>query len=168
MPPFPVISTATVECIQVQAPGTWNVSTAAWPAANTAYFMPFTVEQPFTVTQIFTYTQTSSGNIDMGIYAEDGTRLTSTGSTAASGTNTVQAVDITDITLTPGRYYLAMAVDNTTHSAYRWSNNFGLEFQRATGCFQMASAFPLPATATFATLTSAYSPGVAITSRSFV
>jgi hypothetical protein len=59
-----------------------------------------------------------AGNIDVGIYADDGdakpgSLLVSAGLTAQSGTNSVQFDDCTDTALAAGRYWLALfgAVD---------------------------------------------------------
>lgn len=135
-------------------------TTAAWPAANRALFIPFTLSQPIAVAAMFTYNGgTASGNLDLGIYSEDGTRILSTGSTAMSGTSTLQVISVTSTVIGPGRMYLAMAVDNTT-AIFRAANTgyiTAIAFKVA-GMAQMASAFALPATATLATLSTSYAP----------
>jgi hypothetical protein len=55
---------------------------------------------------------TVAGNIDVGIYADDGdakpgAKVISSGATAQSGTNSVQFSDVSDTALAAGRYWLA-------------------------------------------------------------
>jgi len=94
-------------------------------------------------------TGTASGNVDCGIYTADGTRLVSAGSTAQSGTQTLQVVALgTPLLLEPNTYYIARAQSSTVGTAD------GLPMllygPPMAGAAQMASAFPLPATFTFA------------------
>ena len=125
-------------------------ASAVWPSANRALYIPFWLPTPITAVQMFSYNgATASGNIDVGIYAEDGTRIVSAGSTAQAGTNALQAFDITDTLIGPGRYYLAIAMDNTTGTLFQAA--YAARFMAGHGCFTQASAFPLPAVATFAT-----------------
>jgi hypothetical protein len=131
-----------------------NVASAVYPAANTAYFYPFSIAAPSLITKLATSNgTTASGNLDIGLYAEDGTRLVSTGSTAQAGTSTLQVVDITDVLLGPGVFYLALAMDNTTGTIFRCAPGGGVtQYMQLLGIAQMASAFPLPDTATFAAM----------------
>lgn len=134
-------------------------SSAAWPAANDALFVPLYLCQPVVVTRLYSVNgSTVSGNIDMGIYAEDGARIASIGSTAQSGSTALQFFNITDTPLAPGRYYLAVALDNTTGTLFR--SNLTVVRNQTLGLAKMASAFALPATATFATVTSGFFPFV--------
>lgn len=120
----------------------------AWGTANLARFWPVFIPEPFVVTKFFWVNGTVSGNVDMGFYTTDGVRLISTGSTAMSGANAVQTVDVTDTLIPDGLLYLAMAVDNNTGTfAHAGSVSSSAP---ELGCFQMATAFALPATATFA------------------
>jgi len=136
---------------------TWRISTnggasAAWFSANAAVFFPFYVSEPWTARKMFVVNgATASGNLDLGIYDAAGNRLVSSGSTAQSGTSDLQLVDITDTVLQPRTlYYAALAMDGTTGTTLR----FGATVNgKAMGLHQMASAFALPATATFATTT---------------
>lgn len=125
-------------------------SSAVWPSANLAVYMPVCVQIPCIITKFFSHNGTvASGNIDIGLYTNDGCRLISTGSTAQSGTSVVQSVDVTDTLIGAGIYYIAMAMDNTTGTVIRVASNANL--MRLHGMYQQASAFALPATATFAT-----------------
>jgi hypothetical protein len=133
-------------------------ATGAWPSANRALYIPFQLHTTETIVKAFVGNGgTASGNFDVGIYnAVTNARLVSSGSTAMSGTTTLQIVDIADTTLTPGYYYMALAVDNTTAQFTRITpdpNYFGY-----LQLFQEASAFALPATATPAAAASAFIP----------
>lgn len=139
---------------------TWGAPTAGavWPSANRALYTAVLVEVPLVAKKIAVLPTVQSGNLDVGIYTEDGTRLVSMGSTAVGTASAVQVLDITDTTLNPGTYFLAMNCDNTTAAFQRSSagitgtmSAFGLQ-QQAVG------AIALPATATFANISSAYLP----------
>lgn len=137
----------------------------AWPAANRALFVPFVIHEPFVVQKMAVYNATTAaGNVDIGIYTEDGTLLVSSGSTAMAGTSTQQTFSISK-TLAPGRYYMAIAFSST--SAILRASTTSLASTQLSGVLQMASAFPLPATATFAVAASAYIPAFGLSSRGF-
>jgi hypothetical protein len=93
-----------------------GISGQSWPSANRAFFYPIVLPFPYTVRRMFWLN--SSGTTldrDVGIYTEDGAALYTSGATAASGANAAQYVTLgTPLTLSPGRYYLACAVSNTT------------------------------------------------------
>lgn len=97
-----------------------------------------------------------SGNVDIGIYDESGTRLVSSGSVAQTGTSVIQIFDITDTLLGVGLFFLAMAVDNTTAQFFRRTANAA--HLRTLRVYQTASAFVLPTTVTFAAPASGYYP----------
>jgi hypothetical protein len=138
-----------------------SIVSAAWHSANTATFIPFRVPMPVLVAQLWWWNgATVSGNVDMGIYDRVGTRLFSIGSTAQSGTNAMQTVDVADFRLGPGQFYLAFVLNNTTGAVMGDNGNISANNRKATGFAIMASAFPLPATATLATPTTAASDNV--------
>lgn len=143
-----------------------SFATTVWPLANRAIFVPFRIKGRINVAQLFSSNGAAvSGNIDLGIYAIDGTRILSKGSTAQAGTSALQALDVTDKFIAAGSYFFACALDNTTGTLLALaSGTLGLTI--LTGCYQMASAFPLPATATFAALTSDYVPAIGLTQES--
>jgi hypothetical protein len=139
-----------IAALAIGAPPT----STAWFSANAAAFIPFRIGQAATVLKLGWHNGgVVSGNVDCGIYNEAGSRIVSAGSTPASGTSAIQAVDTTDITLQPGRYYLALAVDNTTQTFLAWSLGVAA-YVRMLALANQASAFPLPATATLAIATS--------------
>lgn len=123
-----------------------GVAAATWPTANRAMYYPFRIGRTVTLTQMFTFNGTSSGNIDVAVYNEGFTRLVSAGSTAMAGASAVQYFNVTDTVLTPGAYYMAVAVDNTTASFER--ANIECPVLAAFGVLQESAAFALPATAT--------------------
>lgn len=135
-----------------------SFSSATWPSSNRAYFLPFTLDMPIVATKLFVANgATASGNFDIGIYDDSGTRIVSTGSTAQSGTSDLQVVDITDTLIGPGQFFLALAFDNTTATVFRANLASGSDPQ-AIGEYTQNSAFALPASATFATAASQFWP----------
>jgi hypothetical protein len=139
-----------------------NQTSAVWPEANLAIYYPFSLSAAATVRQLFLLNgATVSGNIDLGIYAEDGTKLVAKGSTAQAGTTNVQGLDITDSHVGPGRFYIGVALDNVTATTRR-SNTTTVQIAAPLGILMQSTAFPLPATATFATMIYGYFPLVGI------
>ena len=135
-------------------------TSTAWPAANLAIFIPFLLDFPFTVAQIYAHNgATASGNIDVGVYAEDSSKLVSAGSTAQAGTSAIQAFNVTDTYLAPGVYYFAVALDNTTATMSSRGSPVATIGQ-IVGFAEMASAFPLPAIATLASFTRTLYPAM--------
>lgn len=128
-----------------------------FPVANDAIFVPFYLHQATLIKRLFCSNGTVvSGNVDVGIYTEDGALIVSSGSVAHAGTSDLQFFDVTDIVLGPGRYYMAIAMDNTTGTIFR--ANLSVSQQRSLGMAKQASAFPLPASATLAVVTSGFLP----------
>lgn len=153
-PDCPEASLAHANCT---SNGFWtSAASAAWPAANRAIFYPFLLHVPTVLTKLWCLNgNTVSGNLDIGIYDVAGTKLVSTGSTAQSGTSALQTVTITALPLAPGTYYMAMAMDNTTGTLYRITTPT-VNLAIGLGWFQQATAFPLPATFTPASLATGY------------
>ena len=142
-----------------------TVSSATWPVANKAYYIPFRLPVPIVVNQLFFFNgATASGNIDVGIYDQAGTRLTSAGSTAQSGTNALQAFDITDIQLGPGWFYLAGAASATATTVFRFGMGV-VERCKLLGVLNQTSALALPAVATFAIASEVNIPIVGLAGR---
>lgn len=162
------ISTLSFECMSgliVQAAPTSGSST--WPSDDLAFFYPFVVYSPITIARMFWLNgATSSGNLDVGIYDEYGNLLVSSGSTAQGTVSVIQDVDITDTFLQAGLYYMAMVFDNTTATIYRHAP--GASVAGGAGALQMASAFPLPSTATFAVMATGFVPLFAVTTLTVV
>lgn len=131
-------------------------ASATWPTSNLAISYPFQIARPFTAVAMFLYNGAAvSGNFDIGIY-DDGAgtttlnKIVSMGSTAQSGTNDFQFANITDTTLSPGRYYAVLCFDNTTATVFtKSSGNVGVT--SAAGWAQTANgAVTLGSTLTIA------------------
>lgn len=130
----------------------------AWPAANRALFIPFSIDEQVTAYSLGLQTNTFSANLDMGIYDLYGTQLVHTGTQV--GVGGYNNFNIADTILQPGYYYMAAVSDSVSGSIIRF--NPSAQFLRSFGVREMATAFPLPSTATFANPTSAYAPLVAV------
>lgn len=151
----PVLSSLSLEAIgssiRVAQP-----AAATWPVVKLAIFVPFKLDTPYILRKLWWMNGGSvSGNVDCGVYMADNTSgmlLASAGSTAQASTSVIQAVTLgTPVTLGPGRYYMALAIDNTTATV--WRSTPGIPLAKAAGMAQQTLAnLPLPATATFATI----------------
>lgn len=172
LPPLVTIHTYSRECIGdhlVNGSLFASSLSRAWPSANLAMYLPFTLEARCLVRKLFHVNgTTASGNLDVGIYDERGTRIVSAGSTAQSGTSAIQEFDIADTELGPGGFYLAMAMDGTTGTSIAMGVALGALAMRAAGVLQQSSAFPLPANATFAQMGQAFVPYFGATTRAVI
>lgn len=148
----------------ILVPNNTASASGAWPANNRAIFVPFELAVHATFYKAWTNIGTSSGNIDFGIYDLAGNRLGSAGSTASPGTG-FHIVDISDTTLQPGNYYMAMAASTTGFLPSRWASP-ALQIMTSFGLGDMASALALPNPATIAVATSAYIPLFGLIGRS--
>lgn len=144
---------------QKQGIVTLTLSSQAWRNANEAIYIPFYLPWPYPVNRVFwgNGSVVASSNWDFGVYTQDGTRIYSTTSTAASGASVLQYVSPTPFILAPGRYYMALVNNGTTNRS--WGNAASsAALLRIGGVLQQASALPLPATATFALNTATVYP----------
>lgn len=161
VPAPPMISVHSIE----SAGNTWRLVTnasitnsIAYPTANKAFYIPFRLRFPITVTSLWTANGTNASQTrDVGIYSWDGRRIVSAGSTAGSGTSTLQVYSITATTIGPGMFYLAMASSGTTN-AFLAAGPGDVRNEKPLGMFEQTTAFPLPATATFGTMVATYIP----------
>ena len=152
----------SISCIGIYGMGQrlFNASpvSTAWPLGNLSLFIPFRIGCPVVVVNLGVQNGTTvSGNIDVGIYSVDGVRLVSSGSTAQAGTSNTQVFNTADILIGPGVFYFGLALDNTTGTT-RVFATYNVAFGQCIGMAEMTSAFPLPATATFASYTRNYVP----------
>lgn len=173
MPPLVAVNTYSLESLGLEilgqslSFGASDFSSAAWPGANRALFVPFVLTKPVIIVKAFCYNGTvANTNMDIGIYDFHGTKLVSSGSVAQAGTSVLQEFDLTDTKLGPGKFYMALAIESVTGTTFR-VNPTTLELG-SFGVWQMAAAFPLPATAVFAEPASAYLPFIGITTRILV
>ena len=157
------ISTCGLNCLVGQtsmSSALVTMATGTWPAANRALYIPVEVDQPAIAVKMIFQVTTQSGNYDIGIYSETGSRLVSTGSTAVPAAG-IAVADITDTTLTPGTYFLALNIDNTTAAVQRLNNPPSGILQCCGMQQQAVGAVTLPSTATFANPASTYWPSIA-------
>lgn len=144
-----------------------QAATITWPVANTAFYVPIALPFPYEVKRVFWVNGSSitSTNMDFGIYAATGTKLYSTGSTAASGASVPQyTTPSPGFVLPPGRYYFALA-DSSTTSSRGGQGSVAATVARLAeaGVLQQASALPLPASMTGAAVANAVYPLCGIT-----
>lgn len=151
----------------------WSITagipvSAVYPSANLAIYIPFRIQSPINIAQLFWYNgATATGNVDMGVYSKDGQRILSSGTTAQTGTNALQLVDITDVRIGAGMYWIALACDSGSSTFF--STTLGaVGLHTLAGIKQQASAFVLPTTATFADAAQDYFPLFGFTPRSVI
>lgn len=132
-------------------------ASAAYPLANLAIYVPFSVSEVETVTEAWVHTgATAGGNWDIGIYDAAGARLTSTGSVARTVSVVDNSTTLTDVTLIPGvRYYMAFA-GNGTNNYVAGTHAAGL--YEACGVLESTTSFVLPSSPTLSRTTRAYVP----------
>lgn len=129
---------------------TGYTTAAAWPVAKLVKYVPFSVYDVILVDTLWVYNgATVAGNMDLGIYDKNGTRLVNSGSTARTGNaNVAQFVTISSTALVPGFYFLAVTLDTNTDTVRHGST-------AVTGCIlqgvldETTGSFGLPATATY-------------------
>ena len=146
-------------------------ASTAWPSANLAIFVPTIVHETVTVYKMAAGAGATAGsnNFDIGIYDAGGNRLVSSGATA-KGASTEHIIDVTDTVLHPGLYYLAMSADGTGNYVMitpSGTSPVPLQKTKLVGVMTMATAYTLPATATFATSATALVPIIAAYLRPF-
>lgn len=140
---------------------------AAWPTSNKAIFVPIVVHNAFVAVKMFVIIGAASGNIDVGIYDDQKNRIVSSGATAQAGSTAIQEFDITDTTLNPGRYYMAVAADNTTGTIFRHAFS-NVIWAGGSGMLMQTSAYTLPNPANWVAAVDVYVPYVAVTGRTTV
>jgi hypothetical protein len=135
-----------------------NGSSGTWPSANRGLFIPIWLPAPFQLASFFCVNGSAvAGNIDMGVYGTDGSLISSKGSTAQSGTSTLQILTLTTpIVLNPGRYF--MAISASSASATFISRTPSVIIEQRLGMLQAATQVPLANLPTLATCASAYLP----------
>lgn len=129
-------------------------ASGGWPAANTAFAIPFQIWTPYLVQSVFWLNAaTTAGNLDAGVYSADGQSLLfHAGSTAQSGASVPQAVAVGPYLLEPGTYFMALVASVITTPKIIFTTTPNTYSLQAVGCGQMASAGPpLPAALTLTT-----------------
>lgn len=128
---------------------------AAWPAVNQAIYVSVVVSQPVTVYQMALLVGvTAAGNVDVGIYDVNGSRIVSSTPTPI-GAAGPQVFDIANTELNPGNYFLAAWCSTVTTATFNRYSAAAASLERVHGVqIQTGQAGGLPATATFASATS--------------
>jgi hypothetical protein len=138
--------------IRLQAATTSPVA-FTW-VANSAVYIPMTLPWAYPVNRVWWVngSTVASANCDFGIYTVSGNRIYSTGSTAQGSASVPQFVTpSTPFILDPGNYYFAWTCDSTTSHAFAVAITTAAQGSMI-GLYSQATALPLPATATFASL----------------
>lgn len=150
-----------------QVPNWTSIGSASWPAANRAIYLPFALDGPMPATgfRIANGTAAVAGSWDVGIYSADGRRLASTGTVAQTGVDAVQTITLgSPILLGRGNFWLAIMETSASASIYRVNAGAANDWLM-WGALQEATGGSLPATATFASNTTAFLPYVSIMSE---
>jgi hypothetical protein len=128
----------------------------AWPTTNKAFYHPFSIPNAFLTDKVGLIVAVASGNLDAGIYTEDGRLIVSSGAVAVPAAG-ARNIAIPQVLLKPGRYWLAMSVSNTTAQFVRTGSTLSLHYK------EELSAHPLPSVADLTTnITSAYGVLIAL------
>lgn len=120
-----------------------NPGNTTWFATNHAIYMPLYISKPGIVTKFFWQNGTVvSGNVCMALYDRNFNRIATTGSVAQGTVSVVQEVDVTDFGITPGVYFLGLAMDNPTGAIAQSSAT--LSFTGVMAVLSQSTAFVLP------------------------
>lgn len=158
-----VVSTFSFEGLGYDRSSGGGVGSGA-VSGSVALYVPIEILQPSTFNSaMWCNGAGTSGTVEVGVYTDNWTLLTSTGAVAQSGANTAQRASMTSFTLRPSRYYLAFVCSSViatfighSVSQKRWP---------MLGVSQQSSASPLPATATPALCTADFVPNFGIARR---
>lgn len=132
--------------------------------ANLAIYVPVTFPVPYPVRRMFWCNGTTAdANVDVGVYTTGGTRLYSSGSTAQSGTSSLQYVSLSSELVLHGRCYLAFACSSASASRTVGLSGGGTSLLRLAGVLQESSAFPLPSSWTPEAISNDKYPFVGVT-----
>lgn len=128
-------------------------------SANRAFVCPFVSRDAMSIAGLTYKSDTTSGNIDVGIYDDDGngttaSKLKTSGSVAMPGGATAHTVNFTAAqAIEPlHKYWFAIAFSSTTARIWGTDGPYSLI------CKQMDTALPLPTTITFAALSGGIAP----------
>lgn len=134
----------------------------AWGTANLAIFTPIFLPYRYPVRNLFVYNfATVAGNVDIGLYTDDLTKIVSSGSVAMAGASTMQFFAV-NVVLDPGCYYIGFTSSSTTATFGAAAIGTATR-ERYMGLLQQATALPLPATITPAAVAQARIPQVGFT-----
>lgn len=151
--------------VMAWATGTAAPASAVWPSAQLLIAVPYLLEDRILVKRLWMANGTvvANGNVDVGLYARDLTRIVASGAVATAGASDLQYFDVTDTWVGPGLIYIAGVMTSASDTAVRLST--AATYLRRTGVIQMASQTSCPATITAATMAQAYLPMMGFTTR---
>jgi hypothetical protein len=124
-PVMPMVSPGMHWCPLFDAVSYYGFASGTVSAATTAFYYPIRVPATAVVRRLWWANGSSTtGNIAAAVYASTpdgvpGTKLVETASTAQGTANEVQFVDVTDIVLPPGVYWIALAASSTSSTIVR-------------------------------------------------
>lgn len=131
-------------------PSVATVGQVAYPAVNLAIYIPIAISRPAVVLKLWVVEGgIGTGNFDLGLYNSAGTRLVSTGATAKAAIVSLHTVDVTDTTVGPGIYYIAMVADSATDT-YEGDNDAAPNYASLGVLTESLGSTALPATASWA------------------
>jgi hypothetical protein len=147
-----------------------SLVSATWPSGSLALFVPFHLQQHMYVAGVYWLNgATANGQVDFGIYDENGNRIYSTGPVLQSGTSALQLQMVAPappVHLWAGIYYMGIVASSSTATFRAASNSLSTgTMATVLGMAQAAAAYPLPATPTLISVGQDYIPGIGITSE---
>lgn len=127
-------------------------ASAVWDTTNRAVYLPVYISAPCIAVKVWWANgATVNGNVDCGLYTSGAagplTKLFSAGTTAQAGASVVQIVDITDVALAAGVYYIGLVSSSATGTFIK-SSSTSTQVTKALAICNQVTALPLPATAT--------------------
>lgn len=154
-----IATSTTISAISTAGAG-WNstgAASAAYPLANLALYVPFSVSQALTVYEGWVVAGTTSGgNYDIGVYSATGSRLTSAGATARTLSTVNNTTAMTNLVLVPRvRYYMAFSADGTANYL---AGTMSAGIYESMGMLESTTSYVLPASPTLSRTTRAYIP----------
>ena len=140
-------------------------ASVAHPAANLILYIPQYVSAPGLAQGVFWQNGTAvAGNVDVGLYDEDGNLLAHGGLTAAAGVSVPQYVAFASpVLLVTGRYYIAVTATSASQQFLAWGTSAAAtNVNRMFGILEQAGAGVLPALWTPAVSARSYMPIIGI------
>lgn len=150
-PLMPMISSlsAAMSGVSLAAVASPAPSSTGNPFTTMAFFEPLYLAEAVVVDKVWWYSGTAvAGTGEIGIYSGDLQRLFTTGTVTTVGASKVQEVNITDLRLDAGTYYLALGIDNATASYLITNAPSDRIGQFAVQSYYIGNVTPLPASVT--------------------
>ena len=154
-----ILTTTTIRSLDTMGyvPGSSVIVSTAYPLANLAIYVPFSVSEPVTAYEGWVVTGTvAGGNFDIGIYSAAGVRLTSSGATARTASDVNNTTTMTNYDLKPGLYYYMAFAADATSNYFAAAQVAGL--YEVHGVLESTSSYVLPSGPTLSRTTRAYMP----------